>query len=182
MEMKICSTDEILKDGRKIQIRLIRPDDKEKLVEGFHRLSEKSIYFRFLGSKKELTKNDLIYFTEIDYDKHIALVATIPKNGDEEIIAVGRYIQTEQSESIQSAEVALAVVDNHQNRGIGSLLFEKLMLIARSQNQIQQFEAYVSPDNKRTIEIFNHHGFNVHRSRKDDLVYVTCSIYRDYRK
>ena len=89
--------DEILRDKGKIRIRLIHPDDKKRLIDGFNHLSKQSVYFRFLGSKKELTKNELIYFTEIDYDKHIALVATIPKNGDEEIIAVGRYIQTEQS-------------------------------------------------------------------------------------
>ncbi|MDH3390223.1 MAG: GNAT family N-acetyltransferase [Desulfobulbaceae bacterium] len=182
MDQKICSIDEILRDGGKIHTRLIHPDDKKRLIDGFHHLSKQSIYFRFLGSKKELTESELIYFTETDYDKHIALVATIPKNGDEEIIAVGRYIETEQSDSIPSAEVALAVVDNHQNRGIGSILFEKLMKIARSQGVIQQFEAYVFPENKRMIEIFNHHGFDVHRSREDDLMYITCSIYREYRK
>jgi len=182
MDQEICSIDEILRDGGKIHTRLIHPDDKKRLIDGFHHLSQQSIYFRFLGSKKELTKNELIYFTEIDYDKHIALVATIPKNGDEEIIAVGRYIQTEQPDSRPSAEVALAVVDNHQNRGIGSLLFEKLMLIARLQGHIQQFVAYVFPDNKRMLEIFNHHGFDAHSSREEDLLHITCSIYRDYRK
>ena len=178
MKMKSCSIDEILRDGGKIHIRLIHPDDKKRLIAGFNHLSKQSIYFRFLGSKKELAKKDLIYFTEIDYDKHIALVATIPQNGDEEIIAVGRYIENEQSDSKPSAEIALAVVDNHQHRGIGSLLFEKLMQIARSQGRIQQFEAYVFRDNQRMLEIFNHHGFNVHRSREEDLMYITCSIYR----
>ena len=181
MKLKDFSVDEELRDGGKIHIRLIHPDDKQRLVDGFHHLSQQSIYFRFLGSKKELTERDLVYFTEIDYDKHIALVATIPKNGDEEIIAVGRYIQTEQSDSIPSAEVALAIVDNHQNRGIGSLLFEKLMQVARTQG-LTQFEAYVFHDNMRMLEIFKHHAFNVHRSREDELVYITCSIYREYSK
>ena len=176
MKLKSCPIDEKLPDGGIVHIRLIHPNDKKRLIDGFNHLSKQSIYFRFLGSKKELTKNELIYFTEIDYDKHIALVATIPKNGDEEIIAVGRYIQTEQSDSKPSAEVALAVIDTHQNRGIGSLLFEKLMQIARSQGVIQQFEAYVFFLFLRMIEIFNHHAFNVHRSREEDLMYITCSI------
>ena len=181
MDLKKLSMDEELSDGGKIHIRLIRPDDKNKLADGFHHLSRQSIYFRFLGSKKELTKEDLIYFTEIDYDKHIALVATIPNGGDEEIIAVGRYIETEQRDTERSAEVALAVVDNHQNRGIGSLLLEKLMQIARSKG-LTHFEAYVFPDNHRMLEIFNHHGFNVHRSREMDLMYITCSIIDNSRQ
>ena len=175
MKQKSCSIDEELPDGGIVHIRLIRPDDKDKLVDGFHHLSKESVYFRFLGSKKELTENDLIYFTEIDYDKHIALAATIPRNDDEEIIAVGRYIETGQHESERSAEVALAVIDTHQNRGIGTLLFEKLMQIARTQG-VTQFEAYVFPDNSRMIEIFKHHAFNVHRSREEDLMYIRCSI------
>ena len=144
MKLKSCSIDEKLPDGGIIHLRLIRPDDKKRLADGFHHLSKGSIYFRFLGSKKELTESDLVYFTEIDYDKHVALAVTISDNGGEEIIAVGRYIETEQLDSGRSAEVALAVVDNHQNRGIGSLLFEKLVQIARTQGLIQ-FEAYVFP-------------------------------------
>ena len=176
--MKSCSIDEKLPDGGIIHIRLIRPDDKKRLVDGFHHLSKNSIYFRFLGSKKELTESDLVYFTEIDYEKHIALAVTIPDNGDEEIIAVGRYIESEQRDSVRSAEVALAVVDSHQNRGIGSLLFEKLMQIARSQC-LTRFEAYVFPDNRRMLEIFNHHAFNVHRSREEDAMFITCSIVKN---
>jgi GNAT superfamily N-acetyltransferase len=174
MGLKNLSMNEELRDGGKIHIRLIHPDDKKRLVDGFHHLSKESIYFRFLGSKKELTKRDLVYFTEIDYDKHIALAVTIPDNGDEEIIAVGRYIETG-LKPVRSAEVALAVVDTHQNRGIGSLLFEKLMEIARSKGLIE-FEAFVSPDNKRILEIFHHHAFNVHHTSASDSLYITCSI------
>ena len=181
MDLKNLSFDEKLSDGGKIHIRFIHPNDKKKLVEGFQHLSKQSIHFRFLGSKKELTRNDLKYFTEIDYDKHIALVATIPCNEDDEIVAVGRYIETEQFGSARSAEVALAIVDNHQNRGIGSFLFKKLMQIARTKG-LTQFEAYVFPDNKRMIEIFNHHAFNVHLSREEDLIYITCSIIENNRK
>jgi GNAT superfamily N-acetyltransferase len=178
MKLKSCSIDEKLPDGGIVHIRLIHPDDKKRLIDAFHHLSKQSIYFRFLGSKKELTKNDLIYFTEIDYDKHIALVATTPNNGDEEIVTVGRYIETEQLDSKRSAEVALAVVDTHQNRGIGSLLFEKLMQIARS-NGLTQFEAYVFPDNMRMLGIFKHHASNVHRSREEDVMFITCSIIKN---
>jgi len=131
------------------------------------------IYFRFLGSKKELTESHLVHFTEINYNKHIALAVTIPDNGDEEIIAVGSYIETEEIDSGRAAEVALAVVDNHKNRGIGSLLFEKFMQIARTQG-LNQFEAYVFPDNKRMLEIFKRHGFNVHRSRAETINVYTC--------
>ncbi len=109
-----------LRDGESINIRAISHKDKNLLLEGFHRLSPQSIKFRFLGLKKELTIDELVYLTEVDQEKHVALVATHYKDNIELIIGVGRFIEIDRNDFVRSAEIALAVVDEHQNRGIGS--------------------------------------------------------------
>ena len=69
----------VLQDGRSVLIRAIRPDDKQRLLDGFHRLRGKSIYFRFFSAKKELTEMELKYYTEVDFEHHVAIVSTIKK-------------------------------------------------------------------------------------------------------
>jgi GNAT superfamily N-acetyltransferase len=177
MDLSNYSAHENLRDGEIIHIRAICPEDKRRLLEGFSRLSRNSVIYRFLGSKKELTQEELIYFTEIDFEHHIALAATLPHDNDKKIVGVGRYIERNCADYERSAEVALAVVDKYQNRGIGSLLFEKLIEIARFKGVVH-FEAYVLADNKRMIDIFKHYGFDVQCSREFDIMHLKCSIIR----
>src|SRR5215467_13366357 len=88
---RYLSTDE-LRDGRKVSIRAIRPEDKPILQESWHHLSRQSQYFRFFAEKDELTEQELEFFTDIDFVHHVGLLASII-NGDAEVPAgVGRYI------------------------------------------------------------------------------------------
>src|SRR5271167_2262007 len=79
-------------DGTAIRIRAIRPDDKESLHEHFRGLSEKSVYFRFMGIRRDLSPEDLKRLTELDFRNHVGLAATLTENGRERFIGVGRYI------------------------------------------------------------------------------------------
>lgn len=164
-----------LRDREPINIRAISNNDKNLLLEGFHRLSSQSIKFRFLGLKKELTIDELVYLTEVDQEKHVALVATHNKDNVELIIGVGRFIEIDRNDDIRSAEIALAVVDEHQNRGIGSLLFEHLKKIAILKG-ITQFEAYVLSDNCRMCDLFRHYGSDYICAREYDVVRISCKI------
>ena len=76
------SAEGILRDGSSIHIRAMRPDDKERLVDHFSRLSAQSVYFRFFRAKKRLTDEELVQFTELDFVRNGALVATLG-HGDE---------------------------------------------------------------------------------------------------
>ena len=69
------AADGLLRDGRSIHVRAIRPDDKERLRGHFRRLSAESVHFRFFGAKKTLTEAELRYFTELDFARHVGLVA-----------------------------------------------------------------------------------------------------------
>jgi len=114
-------------DGAAIRIRAIRPDDQERLHEHFKGLSEKSVYFRFMGIRRDLSPQDLKNLTELDFRKHVGLAATLSENGRERFIGVGRYIC---GTDPRRAEVAFAILDGFQGRGIATLLLEHLGLIA----------------------------------------------------
>src|SRR5262249_57000357 len=74
-DLRDYAVEEILRDGGSIHVRAIRPDDRERLVEHFHRLSARSVHFRFMGMKRGLSAGDLDYFTRPDFVHHIALLA-----------------------------------------------------------------------------------------------------------
>jgi hypothetical protein len=93
----------VLRDGGRILIRAIRPNDKQRLQEHFARLSQRSIYQRFFGFKRALTDQDLRNFTELDFIDHAGLAATIGAGDDERIVGVGSYMRSGRRDS---AEVA----------------------------------------------------------------------------
>ena len=84
------SVDEVLRDGGSIRIRAIRPDDKVRLFEHFSGLSPQSRYQRFFGAKRVLSREELAALTELDFDNHVALVATLNDGNEERFIGVGR--------------------------------------------------------------------------------------------
>lgn len=163
----------MLRDGGSIHLRAIRPDDKARLVDHFKRLSARSVYFRFFGSKLRLTDDELRRFTELDFVRHVALVATLRERGEEQIIGVARYIMAPTaSGEPKRAEVAFAVPDAHQGRGIATLLLEELARIARG-NGVDEFEANVLGENNRMLEVFGTSGFRVRRAIDGGVFYVT---------
>jgi acetyl coenzyme A synthetase (ADP forming)-like protein len=162
----------VLRDGGSIHIRAIRPDDKERLLEHFSRLGARSVYFRFFGSKRRLTDAELRTFTELDFHRRVGLVATLQENGRERIVGVGRYMARDDVGAPQRAEVAFAVADDHQGRGVGTLLLEHLAPIARA-NGITEFEADVLGENNQMLAVFAHSGFVVRRSFEGGVFHLT---------
>lgn len=160
--------DNILRDGTSIHIRAIGPDDKQRLVVHFQRLGKQSVYFRFFGAKKRLTDEELKRLTEPDFVNHVGLVATLREGDEEHIIGVGRYLRYD---AAHRAEVAFAVADKHQGRGIGMLLLEHLAPIARAHG-ITEFEADVLGENNRMLQVFAKSGFVVERSVAGGVVHV----------
>src|SRR5262245_11124970 len=166
------ATDELLRDGGSIHIRAIRPDDKQRLLALFERLSSRSVYFRFFQTKQRLTEEELRYFTELDFTRAVALVATLREGGAEHIIGVGRYFRSdEDGQPSRRAEVAFTVADAHQGRGIGTLLLEHLAAIARTQG-IDTFEAEVLGENNRMLQVLDASGFPVQRSLDSGVFHI----------
>ena len=167
----------VLRNGSPSLIRAIRPDDKHRLSEAFHRLTGKSVYFRFFTEKQELTEKDLKYFTEINFNDHVAIVATITSEKKEKIIGVGRYLELEKRGLKRIAEVAFAVDDEHQNLGVCTILFKEITAIAQNKG-ISALEADLLRDNNKMLEIFQRSGFNLKTTAKRGVLHIEFGIQR----
>jgi GNAT superfamily N-acetyltransferase len=165
----------VLRDGTPSLIRAIKPDDKQRLLDGFHRLRGKSIYFRFFSVKKELIEKELKFYTEVDFEHHVAIVSTVQSGGKEKIIGVGRYIEISGNDTERIAEVAFAVDDEHQNLGVGTILFEYLVSIAQN-NGITSLEADVLVENRNMLDIFKHSGFKLNRATRSGVTHIQFTI------
>jgi acetyl coenzyme A synthetase (ADP forming)-like protein len=171
IDPRYYAADDLLRDGSSIHIRAIKPQDKAKLREHFSRLGPQSVYFRFHGYKRGLSEEELARLTELDFMRHVGLVATLRRGEQEDFIGVGRYIR---GDDPSRAEVAFAVVDEFQGRGVGTLLLTHLGRIARASG-ISEFEAYVLGENNRMLEVFSASGFGVRRSCRAGVIHVSIS-------
>jgi len=139
-----------LRDGTPVLIRPIVSTDKALLVEGLSRLSAESVYRRFLTFKARLNERQLQYFTDIDYNDHMAWIAVDPTEGAHSCLGVARYIRLRDDPT--KAEVAVAVVDSHQGRGLGTLLLSRLWRSALAAG-IEVFVAYLLGENGRLLRV-----------------------------
>lgn len=129
--------DIVLENGQVIKVRPIRPEDAEIEQRFVRGLSEETRYFRFMRMLNELTPEMLVRFTQIDYDREMALIALFTPAGGEEVeVGVTRYSLEPDGES---AEFALVVADEWQGRGVGSHLLEMLIDYARQRGVRQLF-------------------------------------------
>jgi RimJ/RimL family protein N-acetyltransferase len=140
-----------LRDGSRIAIRTIEPGDKAALVAGFERLSDESRYRRFLSPTPRLTESQLRYLTEVDHDRHEAIIAFAEDTG--EPVGVGRYVRFPDDPA--EAEPAVTVVDDWQGRGAGTLLLEELTRRAREAG-VERFTATVLAQNEPIIAMLDH--------------------------
>lgn len=140
-----------------VLVRLIRPDDNDRVKDLFYKLSEDSIFFRFLTPLRSLQRTTLQDFYYVDQESDIALVAVVgnEKEGEcEQIVAAGRYLL---NRSTNQAEFALLVKDMYQNLGIGTFLLNQMMRIAKSKG-VNDFIAYVHPKNVPMINFIHKTG------------------------
>ncbi len=165
--------DVLLRDGRAIQLRPIKPEDAPYEHEFFQRVGPESVYRRFFQVKTDLTPDELRHFTNVDYEDRMAFVAY---QGDD-MVAVGRYdVLLDKSEGDKRvAEVAFLVQDNFQGRGVGSLLLQHLTVYARLQG-ITEFEAFVLDDNRAMMRIFRNSGYKLVRQLGEGVYRVEYPI------
>lgn len=156
--------DVVLRDGAGVLIRPIRPDDGELFLDLFERMGAESRYFRFFRVKNDIDADEVAYFTSVDYDRRMALVAI----SQGRMIGVGRYDVLDDDPT--TAEVAFGVADEHQGRGLGTELLQLLTSFARSHG-INSFRAFVLPDNRQMMRVFRNSGYELNRTL-DDGVYT----------
>lgn len=129
-----------------VEIRPLTASDRDRLSEAFTRLSQDTRLRRFHGLANQLSEHDLDRLTDLDHHRHEALAAIAVETGA--IVGVARYIVL--PEDPEAAEVAVAVDDAWQGRGIGGQLMSELLDRARDEG-ITRMVAYVSTDNHRVL-------------------------------
>ncbi|MET0132447.1 MAG: GNAT family N-acetyltransferase [Kibdelosporangium sp.] len=160
--------DVVLADGGTVHLRPITPDDAERLLAFHSRLSERTRYYRFFGAYPRIPPRDLHRFTNVDHHDRVAFVAML---GDD-IIAVGRY---ERLPDRDQAEVAFVVEDDHQGRGIGSILLEHLAAAAQ-ESGLKQFVAEVLGDNRQMVNVFRDAGYQLRRALDEGVLHFEFEI------
>lgn len=137
-----------LRDGSHIRVRQGHSSDRDLLLRGFARLGEVSRYRRFLVAMPELSDQMVSYLTEIDHHNHEALIALEERTG--EGIGVARFVRD--PERPDAAEVAVAVIDEWQGKGVGTVLLETIGARAREEG-IATFTAVMLATNQQMLEL-----------------------------
>ena len=162
------ASDVLTSEGRVVHLRAIQPDDAEALVAFHEGLSFDTVYRRFFSAHPHLSPHEVEVFTRVDYQDRLALVV---EDGGR-LVAVGRY---ERVTGTDDAEVAFVVADDHQGRGLGTLLLEHLAAAARARG-IVRFVAVTLPTNTAMQRVFNQAGFAVERRSEPGAVAFSFPI------
>jgi len=143
--------------GIDIFVRPIRPEDAPLLVELFESLSPQSVYRRFFTPMKRLPHSMLARFTQIDYDRHIALVAFSVSKSEESMLGVARVILERNQ---KEAEFSIVVGDPWQGKGIGAALLQRCISIAKERG-IEKVMGTVLAENTQMLALGKKFGFKI---------------------
>jgi acetyltransferase len=160
------------KDGVKLLIRPIKPEDAPLLTDLFEHLSPESVYFRFFRPMKRLPMDMLIRFTQVDYDREIALVAIQEAEEGERMLGAARVIQEPHS---QKAEFSVLVCDECHGRGIGAALLRKCLTIAQERG-IKHIWGVVLPGNSQMLALGRKLGFEIKRCIDSNDVLLSIDL------
>jgi len=159
----------ILDDGNRVRLRLPCSSDKGEFLAAFARLSARSRYRRFFHPKKDLSVEELRFFTEVDGWDHFALAAFgIDDHGTEqELLGVARFYRSRTDQA--TAEIAVAVVDHAQHAGIGRLLVTRLVAAA-SERGIRKLHFYLLPENTPALKLFAEPRWQAVFNSEDEMI------------
>ena len=147
----------LLENVGTIRVRPIKPEDAPLLSDLFDSLSPQTIYFRFFTPLKSLPRHMLARFTQIDYDREIALVAIQESHNAEKMLAVSRVILAKDQ---KSAEFAILVSDSWQGKGIGAELLKRCLSISTERN-IREVYGIVLAENTTMLALGRKLGFDM---------------------
>ena len=163
--------EQVLPDGTRLTIRPIRPEDAVLERDFVNGLSERSRYLRFMIALKSITPQMVSRFTQIDYDREMALVAIVPQAGGDRQIAVARYVTYPDG---RNCEFAIVVADDWHHKGIATALLRRLIEIARDR-RLERIDGIVLRENKGMLQLAEELGFERH-TVPDDTQLVRISL------
>ncbi len=162
---------ETLRDGRRLEIRALKPEDRAGLAAAAARSSSESLTRRFFGPKRAFSEKELAFYSEVDFERHVALAALVEEAGRPLLVGAARYIVAHPGR----AEVAFAVEDAHQRRGIGPALLRHLAKIARGAG-LEELTAEVLPENAPMLKVFERSGLPLTKKHSQGVVHVVLRL------
>jgi len=165
-------TERKMKDGTPVILRPIKPEDEPMWHELLASCSTQSIWFRFSYLFKQTTHEMATRYCFIDYDREIGIVAEVEENGQRKLIGVGRLVADVNHEV---AEYALIVVDRWHGHGLGGLLTDYCVEVAKRWG-VKKVVAETSKDNARMLATFRNRGFTLNDEQEQDVVLVSKGV------
>ena len=156
-----------LRDGRNLLIRPIRPEDEELHYELFNSLSRQTNYFRFFSYRRHLSHEQAARFTQIDYDREMAIIALLEENNQVRSIGVNRLSYEPRRDQ---HEFAIVVADEFQGSGVGTILMRRLLEIARDR-RIKHIFGVVLAENQKMIDFCRAFDFVVESQEGNSITF-----------
>jgi RimJ/RimL family protein N-acetyltransferase len=153
---------ETLRNGQQVEIRALRPEDRDGFISALGCVSTQSLHRRFFAIRRHFSEEEQSFFLDVDFINHVALIAVVLVSGQPIIAGGARYIA---GQSWQ-AEVAFMLVDRYQGMGIGAALMRHLVAIARAAG-LRELTAEVLPENLAMLKVFEKCGLK--RSTKHEF-------------
>jgi acetyltransferase len=165
-------TQRTLKDGSRITLRPIKPEDEPQWHELLANCSEQSRWFRFQYLFKQTTHEMASRYCFIDYDREMAIVAEVEEPGGRKLAAIGRLVADADH---NTAEYAVIVTDRWQNRGLGGTLTDYCLGLAKTWG-VKRIVAEMAKDNRRMIATFRNRGFEIDANVEMDVAMATKKL------
>jgi len=164
-----------LRDGTAVTIRVMRPDDRQRLIAAFAKLDPSTIYTRFFSYRKEIPEPALERIGEIDFVELAGLIATIGAGDDETVIGGASYVGDIGEDGKRFAEVAFTIEEDYQGQGLATKLFGALAAIAR-RHGIARFTADVLSGNAAMLKVFARAGLPLRRQRESGVLHIELEL------
>ena len=164
-----------LRDGRVATMRLMRPDDRQRLLDAFAKLDRQSVYTRFFSYRKQLPAGMLEQIEHIDLLHFAALVVTLGSGADETAIGSAGYVASTADDGAREAEVSFTVEEDYQGQGLASQLLTALCGIAR-RHGITRFTAEVLAENAPMHAVFQRSGLPLRTRQVGGVVHYALDL------
>lgn len=174
IDVRHFSVQETLRNGVRVEIRSLHPDDGARMDEAFGNLEQESIRSRFFASKSGLTEREHRLIRELDFDSQVMLVVTLVEREKEIVIGTGSYSRV----GTDAAEVAFIVEEDYHRQGVAHRLLWHLGLVARERG-ITRFVAEVRPQNRAMRRVFASSCWPMTSKKEDDVVHITLDLTQE---
>ncbi|MEJ2370799.1 MAG: GNAT family N-acetyltransferase, partial [Gemmatimonadales bacterium] len=164
----------LLRGGRTVLMRPIRPEDEPAHRELFRAFSKEDMRFRFFGLVRELPHSQMARYTQIDYDREMAFIATDPEGAPDMTLGVVRVVADPDN---TETEFAIIIRSDMKGQGLGHALMDKVIRYCRDRGT-GSIVGQVLPDNHRMLALAETLGFTKHYDVAAEIVEVRLELPR----